>query len=119
MNFALKNLDSIIFSTVIATSFVGTAFSFLENTDIPVVNSIGWLGTRACMIILPLAGTPLLVWSFAKTIFVKTLSTLTCNKLQCLKNYADECDTNMKFFPPFRSSHFDVNAACADCSENS
>lgn len=99
MNIALKNIDSIILSTpVLVTASIGIGFSFLENTEIPVLNSIGWLGTRCCMVIMPLAGTPLLVWSLAKTIFAKTLSNLTCNKLECLKNFSDECDMNLKIF---------------------
>lgn len=99
MNIALKNIDSIILSTpILVTASIGVGFSFLENTEIPVVNSIGWLGTRCCMVIMPLAGTPLLVWSLAKTIFAKTLSNMTCNKLECLKNFSDACDTNLKIF---------------------
>ncbi|MCE5317107.1 MAG: hypothetical protein LLG04_07055 [Parachlamydia sp.] len=95
--FPIKYIDTAILSLpVMATSAIGAGFSYLAESKNSVQRSIGWFGSRACMVITPLAGLPLLVYSLAKCLFLNLLAKLTFHKYQCLNKWAKEADLHFK-----------------------
>lgn len=95
--FPIKYIDTAILSLpVVATSAMGAGFSYLAESKNSVKRSIGWFGSRTCMVITPLAGLPLLVYSLAKCMFLNLLAKLTFHKFQCLNKWAQESDLHFK-----------------------
>lgn len=95
--FPIKYIDTAILSLpVVTTSAIGAGFSYLAESKNSVYQSIGWFGSRVCMVITPLAGLPLLTYSLAKCIFLHLLATLTFHKFQTLNKWAEESDLHFK-----------------------
>lgn len=93
----IKYVDTAILSLpVVATAAIGTGFSYLAESKNSINRSIGWLGSRACMLITPVTGLPLLAYSLAKCIFLNLLAKITFNKYQCLNRWAAEADLHFK-----------------------
>ncbi len=89
----LKNSDILLFSLPVAIPLaLGVGCNVMEHSDKRVLQAIGWLGTRVCVILVVLTGVTLVVWSLAKTMFVHGLNAITCRRIESLKHWAEYFD---------------------------
>lgn len=92
----IKDLDSILLSVPSAVlGAVGAGMRYLEEIEKPVLKDIGWLGSRSAVVLGTLTAVPLLVWSFSKAVFAKTLNSVTLEKYEALKNFDSTCDARL------------------------
>lgn len=92
----IKEADSIILcipSVTLGAFAVG--MRYLEETEIPAIKQVGWLGSRSAIIAGTLCGTPLLVWTFAKAVFAKLLNGITLERSDSLKKIEKDCNDRL------------------------
>ncbi len=91
----INNADSIVLCIPSAALGAGIGMRYLEETDIPVLKDIGWLGSRSAIVLGTLGGVPLLIWSFAKAVFAKTLNSITLENFDALKSFDKGSDRKL------------------------
>ncbi|MBA3721277.1 MAG: hypothetical protein H0W88_02630 [Parachlamydiaceae bacterium] len=92
----LKNLDNIILGApILVCGITGTVSRYMEERANPVVNKIGYVGTKVSMIAGALSGLPLLVWTCSISLIVKLGNLLTSNRYKSVVDYGAYCETRL------------------------
>jgi hypothetical protein len=65
----------------------GVGFGLLQQVEKRPLKAVGWLGTRAAIVLGAISGVPLLIYSLAKVIFAKALNVVTRNHFASLKSF--------------------------------
>lgn len=94
----VQNIDVALFSLpVVISCALGTGFNVMENSDKRILKTVGWLGTRCCILMTLTVGLPLVVWSIAKLFFAQMLNTVTLHKFSCLKAWTLYTNIQLNF----------------------
>ena len=92
----IKEMDSILLCLPSAVcGALGVGMRYVEETEVPVIKEIGWLGSRSAIVVGTLCGTPLLVWTFAKAAFTKLCNGFTGGHFETLRGWEKHCNDRL------------------------
>lgn len=97
----IQHLDTAILSLPIAATFgAGVGFRCMEESSIALGQVVGWLGSRACMVMTVSASMPLFIYSCASNILAHGLNyavkVATDKEQPLLKSFAEHTELRLK-----------------------
>lgn len=96
MNKILSGIDHLVIgSPVLICGAVGVGFGFLEQSQNQIAKAVGFLGCRTAIILGVVSGLPVMIYSFAKTIFAKALNAGLGKQYKGLKDFAEQSEKQL------------------------